>query len=168
MKQAAAFNPFAQYEVNEDLETAGVWLVDPFHRMRVARAGGRNTQFNTIYEALTKPYRRAIQTKTLPKDIDLDLSRELYAKAVVKGWSVAEIEQDEKGRNRAKRDESGEIVWLDGKMFDPVTYEVIDVTVEKIIETFRIKPELYTYVVERANDVTTFRDEDADQADLGN
>ena len=41
-------------------------------------------------------------------------------------------------------------------------------TVEKIIETFRVKPELYTYVVERANDVTTFRDEDADQADLGN
>ncbi len=167
MTQAAAFNPFAQYEVNEDLETAGVWLVDPFHRMRVARAGGRNTIFNTIYEALTKPYRRAIQTKTLPKDIDLDLSRELYAKAVIKGWSVAETEIV-KGRTVAKKDDKGEIVWLDGKMYDPVSFEIIDVTVEKIIETFRVKPELYTYVVERANDVTTFRDEDADQADVGN
>lgn len=167
MTQAAAFNPFAQYEVNEDLETAGVWLVDPFHRMRVARAGGRNTIFNTIYEALTKPYRRAIQTKTLPKDIDLDLSRELYAKAVIKGWSVAETETV-KGRTVAKKDDKGEIIWLDGKMYDPVTFEIIDVSVEKIVETFRVKPELYTYVVERANDVTTFRDEDADQADVGN
>ncbi len=167
MTQAAAFNPFAQYEVNEDLETAGVWLVDPFHRMRVARAGGRNTKFNTTYEALTKPYRRAIQTKTLPKDIDLELSRELYAKAVVTGWSVAETKQEGK-KTVVVRNEQGEIVWLDGKMYDPVTYEIIDVSVEKIIETFRVKPELYTYVVERSNDVTTFRDEDAEAADLGN
>lgn len=167
MTKPAAFNPFAQYEVNEDLETAGVWLVDPFHRMRVARAGGRNTKFNTIYEALTKPFRRAIQTKTLPKDIDLDLSRELYAKAVITGWSVAETEVV-KGRTTAKRGEDGEIVWIDGKMYDPVSFEIIDVSVEKIVETFRVKPELYTYVVERANDVTTFRDEDADEADVKN
>jgi hypothetical protein len=163
----AAFNPFAQYEVNEDLETAGVWLVDPFHRMRVARAGGRNTKFNTVYEALTKPYKRAIQTKTLPKEIDLELSRELYAKAVITGWSVAEIDNSGK-KPMPKRGEDGEIIWHDGKMFDPVTFEIIDVSVEKIVETFRVKPELYSYVVERANDVTTFRDEDADEADVGN
>lgn len=167
MTKVAPFNPFAQYEVNEDLETAGVWLVDPFHRMRVARAGGRNTKFNSIYEALTKPYKRAIQTKTLPKDIDLRLSQELYAKAVITGWSVADTEIV-KGKTVAKRDEAGEIIWLDGKMFDPVTYEVIDVSVEKIMETFVVKPELYTYVVERSNDVVTYRDEEADEADLGN
>lgn len=168
MTKQAAFNPFAQYEVNEDLETTGVWLVDPFHRMRVARAGGRNTKFQTMYEALTKPYRRAIQTQTLPKDIDLDLSRELYARAIITGWSVAEMTTDEKNRPVAKRDDKGEIVWIDGKMFDPTSYEVIDVSVEKIIETFRLKPELYSYVVEMSNKVTTFRDEDADEADVGN
>lgn len=167
MTKQAAFNPFEQYEVNEDLETAGVWLVDPFHRMRVARAGGRNTKFNTLYEALTKPYRRAIQTKTLPKDIDLDLSRELYAKACITGWSVAELDTSGK-KPVAKRDENNEIIWIDGKMYDPVTFEVIDVSVEKIVETFRVKPELYSYVVERANDVTTYRDEDSEAADLGN
>lgn len=167
MTQSAAFNPFAQYEVNEDLETAGVWLVDPFHRMRVARAGGRNTKYSSLYEALTKPYKRAIQTKTLPKDVDLDLSRELYAKACITGWSVAETEV-KNGKTVAKRDEAGEIIWIDGKMYDPVTFEVIDVSVEKIVETFRVKPELYSYVVERANDVTTYRDEDADEADAKN
>lgn len=167
MTQAVPFNPYAMYEVNEDLETAGVWLVDPFSRMRVARAGGKNTKFQTLYEALTKPFRRAIETKTLPKEQDLALSRELYARACVVNWSVAETEVV-KGKTVVVRDENGDIVWLDGHMHDPVTFEVIPLTWQKVVETFEVKPELYTYIVQRTNDVTTYRDEDGDEVDAKN
>lgn len=167
MTKAAAFNPFATYEVNEDLETAGVWLVDPFSRMRVARAGGKNTKFATLYEALTKPFRRAIDTKTLPKEQDTALSRELYAKACVVNWSVADTEVV-KGKVVAKRDDNGDVIWLDGFMHDPETFEVVPFTWQTVVRVFEAMPELYTYVVQRANDVTTYRDEDGDEIDVKN
>lgn len=167
MAKQPNFNPFAQYEVNEDLEVTGVWLVDPFHKMRVARAGGRNEKFNRVYEAVTKPYKRAIQTKTLPADIDKRLMREVYAKGAITGWAVAELE-NVKGKMQPKRGEDGEIIWIEGKAFDPETFEVVDATPEVIERTFEKQPELFSYVVERANDVTTYRDEEADEADVGN
>lgn len=166
-KPSSDFNPFEQYEVNEDLEKTGVWLVDPFHRMKVARAGGRNEAYQRQYDALTKPYKRAIQLKTLPKETDLALSRELYARACIKSWSVAELVKKD-GKTVAKTDENGNTVWIDGKMFHPETFEVVDMSVEMIVRTFEVKPELYSYVVERANDVTTYRDEDADEEDVKN
>lgn len=163
------FNPFASYETSQDLEVQGVWLVEPFFRIRVARAGGRNTKFQPLYESITKPYKRAIQTKTLPEDLDAQLSRELYARAVVTGWSVAEI--DEKGQ--PKRDDKGEVIWIDNKMFDPVTFEVIDFTVENVMRTFNDEtkgrgPALHQYVVAMSNDVSLFRDEDAEDEDAKN
>jgi hypothetical protein len=164
MAKQPKFNPFAQYEVNEDHEVTGVWLVDPFHRMRVARAGGRNEKFNRVYEAVTKPYKRAIQTKTLPADIDKRLMREVYAKGAITGWSIAELDKD----NKPVRNEQGEIVWIDGKAYHPETFEVVDATPEVIELTFEKKPELFSYVVERANDVTTYRDEETEEADVGN
>lgn len=167
MTKAVPFNPYAMYEVNEDLETAGVWLVDPFSRMRVARAGGKNTKFQSLYEALTKPFRRAIETKTLPKEQDMALSRELYAKACVVNWSVAEVEMV-KGKPVAKKDEHGEVIWQDGMMHDPETFEVVPMSWQMVVKTFELKPELYTYIVQRANDVTVYRDEDGDEIDVKN
>lgn len=167
MAKQPAFNPFEQYDTNEDLEVTGVWLVDPFHRMRVARAGGRNEKFNAVYDKVTKPYKRAIQLKTLPKETDKALMREVYAKGVITGWSVADTEVI-KGKVVQKRDEHGEIIWLDNKAHDPVTFEVVDLTPEVIMQTFEVKPEMFSYVVERSNDVVTFRDEEADDADVGN
>lgn len=166
---APAFNPYEIYDVNEDYEVDGVWFIDPLQRYKLARAGGRNKLFSNVHEAITKPFKRAIQTNTLPKDTDLELSHELYAKAVVKNWSVAELVRDEKtGRMVAKKDENGKTVWIDGKMFDPETFEVIDATVDNIVRAYKAKNELYTYHVQQSNQVQNYRDEDAEAADVKN
>ena len=160
-----AFNPYAAYAVNEDAETDGIWLVEPFFRIRTARAGGRNTGYQKRYDALTKPYKRAIQTGTLDKETDEDLSRKLYSTAVIKNWSVpANI--DDKGK--PVRGEDGEIVWKDGFIHDPETFEVVPVTPELIERTFRMNRELFNYVIGQANDVSLFKDEDAEAEDVKN
>ena len=165
---APAFNPYEIYDTNEDYEVDGIWFVDPTQRYKLARAGGRNKSFGNIHEAITKPFKRAIQTKTLPKDMDLELSHELYAKAVVKNWSVASMVQDPKGKWVAEKDANGKTIWIDGKMFDPETFAVIDATVENIIRAYKIKPELYSYHVQMSNEVQNFKDEDAEAADVKN
>lgn len=165
---APAFNPFSIYDVNEDFEVSGVWLTDPFHRMRIARAGGGNQLYNSRLDALLKPFKRAIQTQTLPKETDKELSYRLYAETVVKNWSIPEMTTNEKGKPIPKRDEHGEIIWRDGLMWHPTTFEEIEFNVDNVILTFRTKPELYAYVTQMANAVTTFRDEDAEEADVKN
>lgn len=163
------FNPFQAYETNQDAEVDGVWLVEPFFRMRVARAGGRNRKFQTRYDALTKPYKRAIQTKTLPAEIDEDLSKQLYAEAVVTNWSIPEEVID----GKPKRDANNEIIWRDGFMYDPVSYEPIPFNSENVKRTFDDPVNgrgaaLHQYVVAMSNDVTTYRDEDAEDEDEKN
>lgn len=89
--KTATANIFDMFETNSDLEKNGVRLVygtnskgeDMF--ITVARAGGANVQFQQVYEAITKPYRRQIDTGAkLPKELNDKLNRELYARAVVK------------------------------------------------------------------------------------
>lgn len=158
------FNPYASYETNEDHEVAGVWLVEPFFKVRIARAGGRNKRFQSRYDALTKPFKRAIQTKTLPPEIDEDLSRQLYADAVVKSWAIpAEIVD-----GKPVRDEKGEIVWIEGQMHDPETFEAIPFNAENVKRVFDTPGrgrELFSYIVGQANDVNLFRDEEAEEDD---
>ena len=56
----------------------------------VAREGGRNVKYQSVAEVVFKPYRRAIQNNQIDP-IELDtLLAEVYAKAVVKGWSGVE------------------------------------------------------------------------------
>ena len=52
----------------------------------LARAGGSNTRFSKVWERLTKPYRRQIETETIDPKISADLMRRLYAEAVVLDW----------------------------------------------------------------------------------
>ena len=159
------YNPYASYAVNEDFETDGIWLTEPAFGIKIARAGGRNKRYSARYEALTKPYKRAIQTGTLDKDTDESLSQKLYAEAVVKDWRVPAKLDD---KNRPVRDKDGNVVWTEGRIYDPETFEVVPVTPEIVERTFRLNPELFRYVTAQANDVSLFRDEDAEAADSGN
>jgi hypothetical protein len=59
----------------------------PF-RVTIARAGGSNKSYERILEALTKPYRRAIQLETLDSKISEKIMKEAMARAVVLNWEV--------------------------------------------------------------------------------
>lgn len=159
------FNPYAAYAVNEDFEVDGIWLTEPMFGIKIARAGGRNTRYQKRYEALTKPYKRAIQTNTLDKETDEELSRKLYADAIVRDWRVPAKLDD---KNKPVRNSEGEIVWREGHIYHPETFEAVPVTPELIEQTFRLNRELFSYVTSQATDVTLFKDEDAEAADAGN
>lgn len=60
----------------------------------VARAGGNNTYFDKVFENLTKPYKRMIQTDSLDPEVGKSIMREAFATAVIKDWNNV---QDETG-----------------------------------------------------------------------
>lgn len=84
-------NIFDMFETDPQLEKDGVVLdyglnakKQPMY-IKVARAGGANAQFLKVYEHITKPYRRQLDSGLkLPKELNDRLNRELYARAVVK------------------------------------------------------------------------------------
>lgn len=60
----------------------------------VAREGGRNIQYQKTAEQIFKPYRRQLQHGAIDPEVLDGLLAQAYAKAVVKGWSGVEDEND--------------------------------------------------------------------------
>lgn len=60
----------------------------------VAREGGRNIQYQKVAEHIFKPYRRQIQHNQIDPEVLEDLLAQVYSKAVVKGWTGVEDEND--------------------------------------------------------------------------
>jgi hypothetical protein len=135
----ATANIFDMFETDTTLEKDGVVLEygtnskgQPMF-IKVARAGGANVQFQKVYEHITKPYRRQIDTgNKLPKELNDRLNRELYARAVVKAMGGFE-----------ERDGT------------PIPTS----TVEEIMDLFQRLPNLFADVMVQASGMSLFRDE---------
>jgi hypothetical protein len=54
--------------------------------IRIARAGGANSQYQKRMEVVVKPYKRQIQTETIETKLVEKLVRRVYAETVVLGW----------------------------------------------------------------------------------
>lgn len=125
---APKFDPYAKMRTDSDLETKGVKLEYNGFSITIARAGGQNYRFLKLLDAKQRPYRRQIDTDTLPMDINQRLLREVYAEAIVLGW--------------------------DG-VVDPDTLEPMPYTVANCTKLFEKLPELFSDIVsmsrERAN-----------------
>lgn len=61
----------------------------------VAREGGRNVQYQKVAEVIFKPVRRQVQHGSIDPEVLENLLAQVYAKAVVKGWTGVEDEHDE-------------------------------------------------------------------------
>ena len=92
---------YSQFKTDKNIEKEGIVLNYGKNskgadiEIRIARAGGANVQYAKLLEAKTKPYRRQIQNETLDNDVAEKITKEVYAKAVVLGWSGVE---DENGK----------------------------------------------------------------------
>ncbi len=136
---------YNQFKTDPELEKNGLWLEygpnskKQEQRIRIARAGGANSQFQKRMEALTKPYRRQIQTEIIGNDVVQRLMRQAYAETVVLGWENIE------GPDGAD----------------------MPFTVENCVQLFTDLPDLFTDVQEQAQKAVLFRAE-VREADSGN
>lgn len=145
---------FEQFETNPALETEGVWIDYGDFRVRVGRAGGANKKYLSIAELKTKPFRRAIQARTMPEERSRTLIYEIYAKTVILDWQVADGE-----------DENGDTKWKSG--IPKKGGGTLDFTEENVINAFKQLPALFTDIQQCAEDIALFRKEEM-EADAKN
>lgn len=84
---------YEKFGTNKQKEVDGVWLEYGQNadgtkiRFLVARAGGRNQQFEKVADFVYKPVRRRIKMEDIePSELRV-LTQQIFARAVVKDWS---------------------------------------------------------------------------------
>jgi hypothetical protein len=123
---------YGAYKTDENRERTGVKLdLGEAGKFQIARAGGGNSNFEKRLQAVTKPYRRAIQTGNIDKKIADRLLAETYADTVLLGWEGV----------------SGE----DGKE--------LPFNRDNAIKLFTDLPDLFKEIRETAEDATLYRAE---------
>jgi len=100
-------------------------------KMWLRRAGGANTKFDKVMDAVMKPYRRQIQQGTLEEGKAEELEATVYARAVIIDWEGV-------------TDESG---------------NVLDCTEENIVKVFTDLSDLFIDVKQQASNMSNFRAE---------
>lgn len=79
---------YQAYKTDSELERKGVVYEFDGFRITLARSGGSNSLYQQRLEALTKPYRRAIQTETISEKKSNELLMQAYIDTVVVNWEV--------------------------------------------------------------------------------
>lgn len=136
---------YKQFKTDEALETDGIWIEygtteagQPI-RIKIARAGGRNTAFSKALERTTRPYRKAIQTGMLDNKTADNLYKDVFAETVVLDWINVE--------------------GPDGQL--------LEFKKENVVKLFNDLPDLFNDLREQAANAALFREEVLEGA-LGN
>jgi hypothetical protein len=79
---------YNKFKNDKGLETKGVIIDYGDFRVTVARAGGSNKKFARILETRTKPYKTAIRTDTLDKEVSKNIMLETYSEAIILNWET--------------------------------------------------------------------------------
>lgn len=137
---------YKQFSTDKELEKKGIVLDYGQFRVTVARAGSANHKFVRTHEILTKPVRRLIEQEILPVEKEREISRQLYAKAVVLNWEV----KDDKEK------------WRQG--IEAPDGSILPHTEENVINTFAALPDLFADIQIQSNKMQLFRtaDKEAD------
>ena len=130
-------NLYEQFQTNSQCEVDGIYIEygpnskgNPI-RFKVARAGGKNTQFAKAMEKHTKPHRRLIEMNLLSPTIAEKIVRTVFIESILKGWENVEDRNGE------------ELVY----------------TPEAAEELFSELPDLFNSLSEMAKDASNFRQE---------
>lgn len=142
---------YSMFKTNSKDEREGVWLEygrtpktdqDPEGlpiRIKIARAGGKNTDFNKALEKATKPHRKAIQTGHISVETVEALYREVFVDHCIVGWE--------------------NVAGAAGEM--------LPYTRPNVLRVLTDLPDLYEDLKGQANSLGLYREEER-EADLGN
>ena len=130
---------YETFDTDKKSETEGVWVDYGQFRVRLARAGGSNKDYQKQLERLSRPYRRAIATDSLDNEVAAGILRKVYAKAVIVGWEVL-------------RDEE----WVSG-MDQPGSDDVLDFNAENVEKALKDLPDLFSDLQSQASGIAMYR-----------
>ena len=127
------------FQTDADAEKNGVFIDYGSFRVKLARAGGANKRYNRLLEAKSKPYRRAIQTKTMDNELAEKLMRDVFVEVCILGWDV-KIDDDE---------------WKSGILNEKK--EIVPFNKANVLRTFEMLPELFTDLSDQATLLSNYR-----------
>ena len=154
-------NLYEMFEMDKDLEREGITVNYGSVKFLIARAGGRNKAFKTVFGAKTKKYRHQIDNETLSDDAADRIIIESYAEAVILGWWSRVEDKDGDPVLNAK----GEEKWV-----DTVTLKdgkKVKFSVAACIDLFQDLPDLFANLQQMSQKSSNYRKE-LDEADEGN
>jgi hypothetical protein len=121
---------YEAFETDPDLEKQGIDIDYGDFKFKIARAGGANKKYQKRLEALTRPYRRAIQTETMDNAKADELIMQAFAQTVVLDWEG---------------------------VTDKETGELIPFSSQACLKLFKALPDLFTDIREQATKWNMFK-----------
>lgn len=103
---------YSAFDMDEDLEVRGVPVNYGRFVVTIARVGGSNDQYRSVFERESKPVATALELGQLPEKEARQLLYRVFARAVVKNWQFRE---DGALLTGFGRDAKGEVVEFNEK-----------------------------------------------------
>ena len=83
-------SPKKQFKGDSNLEIKGVKIQYDGFSVTIARAGGANTKYRELINALGRDYRNDIRSGTLPPEKELEMMAVVYARTIILDWDVTD------------------------------------------------------------------------------
>lgn len=137
------------YGTKKDLEVDGTWINYPSWRIKIARAGGKNTEFIKVRDEIARKNDIANLSNEDTEVVE-SIYAEIYAKSIIKDWEVKK-DNGTFERGLYLKDENGKI-------------NVVEPTPQNIMKCFSDLPDLFDDVVRKSGQIQTFqKDKDDEQ-----
>lgn len=139
------------FETVKEDEVDGVWQDFGTARIKIARAGGKNTTYIKTFTKTMKRYNKVNYEALKEEEADRVLA-EVFAKSVIKAWEIKnEDDQWESGLILKKNNEKVKVPF----------------SVENVITCLLDLPDLFRRLREYADDIKTFQTQ-VEEEQLGN
>lgn len=146
---------YEKMKTSPRLETEGIWLQIDDTRIKLARAGGKNTKFITAVEKIAREHKRSLDL--MSENQARKLYSKLYSELIVLDWLTQdnEGELDEDGLPFPDNAEADATRWTRG--ISGPDGKVQEYTVENVLKTFDDIPDLFKIIKDTAEDAALFR-----------
>ena len=142
---------YENMKTSPKLESEGIWLDLDHTRIKLGRAGGKNSKYVQALEKIMREYKRGIDQ--LSNDQSTKLFAKLYAETIVFDW----LTKDESG----DLDELGHAFSVDGLRYkrgiSGPDGDIIEPTVVNITQTLLDIPDLQLMIKQTVEDATLYR-----------
>lgn len=147
---------YDKMKTSSRLETEGIWLQIDDTRIKLARAGGKNTKFTAAAEKVAREHKRSLDM--MGEAQGRKLFSKLFAEIIVLDWLTQrnDGELDENGLAFPENPASDDKRWTRG--ISGPTGDVIEFNVENVLKTFDDIPDLLRMVKETAEDASLYRE----------